>query len=74
MGLTITGTSTPTLQAEEAATFNPAQIREFTPQGYDLSNSVRLLFLYTLLQFLLYIDVRLYPFAALTYEMKIGIC
>jgi hypothetical protein len=39
-GLTITGTSTPTLQAEEPAPFNPAQIREFTPQGYDMSNSV----------------------------------
>jgi len=38
--LTTTGTSTPTLQAEEPALFNPAQIREFTPQGYDLSNSV----------------------------------
>lgn len=30
------GTATPT-QQEESVTFNPAQIREFTPQNYDLS-------------------------------------
>jgi hypothetical protein len=31
------GTATPTLQQEDSVSFNPAQIREFTPQNYDLS-------------------------------------
>lgn len=31
------GTATPTPQQEDSVTFNPAQIREFTPQNYDLS-------------------------------------
>jgi len=31
------GTATPIPQQEESVTFNPAQIREFTPQNYDLS-------------------------------------
>lgn len=31
------GTATPTPQQEEPVSFNPAQIREFTPQNYDLS-------------------------------------
>lgn len=30
------GTATPT-QQEDSVSFNPAQIREFTPQNYDLS-------------------------------------
>lgn len=35
------GTVTPSPQPEpEAATFNPAQIREFTPSNYDLSQAV----------------------------------
>ncbi|OBT93978.2 PAB-dependent poly(A)-specific ribonuclease subunit 3 [Pseudogymnoascus verrucosus] len=32
------GTATPT-QQEDAVSFNPAQIREFTPQNYDLNTS-----------------------------------
>jgi hypothetical protein len=44
-GLTTAGTATPIPQTEEPAPFNPAQIREFTPQSYDLSNSVSLPFL-----------------------------
>lgn len=30
------GTATPTPQQEDPVAFNPAQIREFTPQNYDL--------------------------------------
>jgi hypothetical protein len=42
-----TGTATPNLQVEEPVAFNPAQIREFTPQNYDLTNSVSIfLFVY----------------------------
>ncbi|TAQ85954.1 hypothetical protein B7494_g5721 [Chlorociboria aeruginascens] len=37
----VSGTATPNAQLEaEQATFNPAQIREFTPSGYDLSQNV----------------------------------
>jgi hypothetical protein len=43
------GTATPTPQDEPIA-FNPAQIREFTPQNYDLSNNVSLINLTFLLK------------------------
>lgn len=34
--------ATPALQQSvEAPSFNPATIKEFTPQNYDLANSVR---------------------------------
>ncbi len=39
--VTILGTATPNIPVEEPVSFNPAQIREFTPQSYDLANSVR---------------------------------
>lgn len=35
------GTATPNPQPEPQPTFNPAQIREFTPQNYDVSDTVR---------------------------------
>jgi hypothetical protein len=34
------GTATPNTQPDTQPTFNPAQIREFTPQHYDLSDAV----------------------------------
>lgn len=34
-----TGAATPTPQQDEPVAFNPAQIREFTPQSYDLSST-----------------------------------
>jgi PAB-dependent poly(A)-specific ribonuclease subunit 3 len=34
------GTATPNTQPDAQPTFNPAQIREFTPQHYDLSDAV----------------------------------
>jgi PAB-dependent poly(A)-specific ribonuclease subunit 3 len=38
--LTRPGTATPAPPDSEPAVFNPAQIREFTPQNYDLSHAV----------------------------------
>ena len=37
----ILGTSTPNTQLDaEPTAFNPAQIKEFTPQNYDISQTV----------------------------------
>jgi hypothetical protein len=54
------GTATPSLQNEEQIAFNPAQIKEFTPQNYDLTNSVGYLLADTLSK--LRLPSRLYLF------------
>jgi hypothetical protein len=54
------GTSTPNAQLDaEPAAFNPAQIKEFTPQNYDMSQTVSCLLLPANYEYILRLPLNL---------------